>query len=226
MSAFNTGQKKATMTGSIQTLRPSDLKVPATNLSTAFAGRLAGVIAYQRSGEPGSNGADFFIRGISTMSGVNSPLIILDGVEVLKADLDALDPEVIDAFSVLKDATASAMYGTRGANGVLIIKTKNGADLDKPIIGIRIESYVNTPINVPQVTDPITFMRMFNEAVTNQNTDALLWDEGRNTRLLLDDLLDFRQDAISSNTTIFSYNSKYFSFITNGFLMFFHDTWK
>ena len=175
VSAFNTGQKKATMTGSIQTLRPSDLKVPATNLSTAFAGRLAGVIAYQRSGEPGSNGADFFIRGISTMSGVNSPLIILDGVEVSKADLDALDPEVIDAFSVLKDATASAMYGTRGANGVLIIKTKNGADLDKPIIGVRMESYVNTPINVPQVTDPITFMRMFNEAVTNQGTDALLY---------------------------------------------------
>ncbi|WP_373841220.1 TonB-dependent receptor plug domain-containing protein, partial [Bacteroides heparinolyticus] len=179
VTAFNMGQKKATMTGSIQTLRPSDLKVPATNLSTAFAGRLSGVIAYQRSGEPGSNGADFFVRGVSTMSGATNPLIILDGVEVSKADLDALDPEVIEGFSVLKDATASAMYGTRGANGVLIIKTKSGANLDKPVISVRVEGYVNKPINVPQVVSPVMFMRMFNEAVTNQGTDALLYSEDK-----------------------------------------------
>ncbi len=179
VTAFNMGQKKATMTGSIQTLRPSDLKVPATNLSTAFAGRLSGVIAYQRSGEPGSNGADFFVRGVSTMSGATNPLIILDGVEVNKADLDALDPEVIEGFSVLKDATASAMYGTRGANGVLIIKTKSGANLDKPVISVRVEGYVNKPINVPQVVSPVMFMRMFNEAVTNQGTDALLYSEDK-----------------------------------------------
>ena len=115
VTAFGTGQKKESVVGSIQTVRPSDLKVPSSNLSNSFAGRLSGVIAYQRSGQPGSNGSDFYIRGISTLSGMTSPLIILDGVEVSSADLNALDPEIIEGFSILKDATATAMYGTRGA---------------------------------------------------------------------------------------------------------------
>lgn len=177
VTAFGTGQKKETVTGSIQTVRPSDLKVPATNLSTAFAGRLSGVVAYQRSGAPGSNGADFFVRGVSTMSGATRPLIILDDVQVSAADLNALDPEVIESFSVLKDATASAMYGTRGANGVLIIKTKSGADLERPVIGVRAEAFVNTPINVPKIANAQTFMRMYNEAVTNQGTGAKLYSQ-------------------------------------------------
>lgn len=173
VAAFGTGQKKETVTGSIQTIRPSDLKVPAANLSTAFAGRLSGVVAYQRSGEPGSNGANFYVRGISTMSGAINPLIILDGVEISQGDLNALDPEVIESFSVLKDATASAMYGTRGANGVLILKTKSGADLDKPIIGVRLEAYVNTPVGLPKMVSAEKYMRMFNEAISNQaTTDA------------------------------------------------------
>lgn len=177
VTAFGTGQKKETVTGSIQTVRPSDLKVPATNLSTAFAGRLSGVVAYQRSGAPGSNGANFFVRGVSTMSGATNPLIILDDVQVSSADLNALDPEVIESFSVLKDATASAMYGTRGANGVLIIKTKSGADLERPIIGVRAEAFVNMPINVPKIANAQTFMRMYNEAVTNQGTGAKLYSQ-------------------------------------------------
>lgn len=173
VAAFGTGQKKETVTGSIQTIRPSDLKVPTANLSTAFAGRLSGVVAYQRSGEPGSNAANFYVRGISTMSGAINPLIILDGVEVSQGDLNALDPEVIESFSVLKDATASAMYGTRGANGVLIIKTKSGADLDKPIIGVRLETYMNTPVGLPKMVSAERYMRMFNEAISNQAvTDA------------------------------------------------------
>lgn len=179
VTAFGTGQKKETVTGSIQTVRPSDLKVPAANLSTAFAGRLAGVVAYQRSGAPGENAANFYIRGVSTMSGTTNPLIIIDGIEASSADLNALDPEVIEGFSVLKDATASAMYGTRGANGVLIIKTKSGADLDKPIIGVRVENYVNTPIKIPKLANAETYMRMYNEAVTNQGTGAVLYSEER-----------------------------------------------
>lgn len=176
VTAFGTGQKKETVTGSIQSVRPADLKVPSANLSTAFAGRLSGVISYQRSGEPGNNGADFFIRGVATMNGA-TPLIVLDGVEISKADLNALDPEVIESFSVLKDATASAMYGTRGANGVLIIKTKSGSDLEKPIIGVRVEAYVNTPIKRPKIANAETFMRMYNEAVTNQGTGDVLYSD-------------------------------------------------
>ena len=175
VTAFGTGQKKETITGSIQSVRPSDLLVPSANLSSSFAGRLSGVIAYQRSGEPGQNSADFFIRGVATMNGATSPLIILDGVKVSKADLNSLDPEVIESFSVLKDATASAMYGTRGANGVLIVKTKSGSDLDRPIIGVRLEGYVNTPTKKPEIVDGPTYMRLYNEAVTNQGTGAVLY---------------------------------------------------
>lgn len=113
------------------------------------------------------------------MNGATSPLIILDGVEVSKADLNSLDPEVIESFSVLKDATASAMYGTRGANGVLIIKTKSGSDLERPIIGVRIEGYVNTPIKKPEIVDGPTYMRLYNEAVTNQGTGAVLYSDER-----------------------------------------------
>lgn len=179
VTAFGTGQKKESVTGSIQSVRPGDLKVPSSNLSNSFAGRLSGVVAYQRSGMPGSNGSDFFIRGISTLSGVTSPLIILDGVEIASGDLNAIDPEVIESFSILKDATATAMYGTRGANGVMIVKTKSGADLEKPIIGFRLESNVTMPTSKPEFTDAVNYMKMFNEAVTNQGSGDILYSEDK-----------------------------------------------
>lgn len=177
VTAFGTGQKKESVTGSIQSIRPGDLVVPASNLSTTFAGRLSGVVAYQRSGEPGKNGADFYIRGISTLSGVTSPLIVMDGVEISSADLNSIDPEVIESFSILKDATATAMYGTRGANGVMIVKTKSGADLEKPIIGFRVEGNITTPTKVPKFASATQYMRMFNEAVTNQGTGDILFSD-------------------------------------------------
>lgn len=169
VTAYGTGQKKASVVGSIQTVRPADLKVPATSLSTSFAGRLAGVIAVQRSGEPGVDGANFWIRGVSTLgSSSSSPLIIIDGIQSTTAELNALDPEVIEGFSILKDATATAMYGMRGANGVMIITTKSGADLNRPIINFRLESSMNTPTKIPKFVDGVTFMELYNEAVFNQ----------------------------------------------------------
>ena len=93
-------QKKASVVGSVQTVKAGDLKVPSSNLSTGFAGKLSGVIAVQRSGEPGADGADFWIRGISTFNGSQSPLIIIDGVQASTSDLNSLDPEVIEGFSV------------------------------------------------------------------------------------------------------------------------------
>lgn len=169
VTAYGTGQKKASMVGSVQTIRPNDLKVPATNLSTSFAGRLSGVIAVQRSGEPGADGADFWIRGVSTLSSsTSSPLIIIDGIESSTAEMNALDPEVIDSFSILKDATATAMYGMRGANGVMIVTTKSGAKLDKPIINFRFEGSMNQPTKVPEFVDGATFMELYNEAIYNQ----------------------------------------------------------
>lgn len=169
VTAFGTGQKKASVVGSIQTVRPTELKVPANNLSASFAGRLAGVISVQRSGAPGADGSSFWIRGISSVN-ASDPLIILDGVQVSAGDLNALDPEVIDGFSILKDATATALYGTRGANGVVIVSTKTGANLEKPIINVRLEGYFNTPTKVPQFVDGADYMRLFNEAIGNLST--------------------------------------------------------
>lgn len=101
VTAFGIGQKKESLVGAIQQIRPEQLRVPSSRLSSSFAGRLSGVIAVQRSGEPGADGASFWIRGASTFSGATDPLIILDGVEIDATQLNNLDPEVIESFSIL-----------------------------------------------------------------------------------------------------------------------------
>lgn len=179
VTAFGTGQKKVSMVGSVQTIRPTELKVPSANLSTGFAGRMAGVIAFQRSGQPGADGADFYIRGISTISGAKSPLIILDGVQISAGDLNALDPEIIEGFSILKDATATALYGTRGANGVMIVTTKSGRNLDKPIINFRVEANISKPTSIPEFVDAVTYMNLFNEAAENLSSGVVPYSQDR-----------------------------------------------
>lgn len=179
VTAFGSGQKKASLVGSIQTVKPQDLKVPSSSLSTSFAGRMAGVIAYQRTGEPGADGANFYIRGISTFNGATEPLIVIDGVQVSAGDLNALSPEVIESFSILKDATATALYGTRGANGVMIVTTKSGKDMDKPRINFRLEGRMSQPTKVPKTVDGATYMRMFNEAVIGRSTGEILYDQDK-----------------------------------------------
>lgn len=172
VTAFGVGQKKESLVGAVQQIKPQELKVPSSSLSTAFAGRMAGVIAVQRSGEPGADGANFWIRGKSTFSGATGALIIMDGVEISSTELNALDPEVIESFSILKDATATALYGTRGANGVMIVTTKNGKDLDKPIINFRLEGSISSMTRVPDMVDGVTYMEMFNEAVSRPGCDV------------------------------------------------------
>ncbi|WP_430973325.1 TonB-dependent receptor [Sunxiuqinia rutila] len=163
-------QRKVSIVGSVQSIEPDVLKVPSSNISTSFAGKLAGVIAFQRTGEPGADGANFYIRGISTFSGATNPLIIVDGVEVSSGDLNSLPPEVIESFSILKDATATALYGTRGANGVMIVTTKSGKDLDKVKVNVRVENSISAPTSVPQFADGAKFMEMYNEAVIGRGT--------------------------------------------------------
>lgn len=172
-------QKKESVVGSVQMVKPAELKVPSSNLSTGFAGRLSGVIAMQRSGEPGADGADFWIRGISTFSGVAEPLIIIDGVQAAKGDLNAMDPEVIESFSVLKDATATALYGTRGANGVMIVNTKSGKDSDKPIVNMRVENSFTSAIKVPEFVDGVSYMEMYNQAVRSRGTGEVLYSQSK-----------------------------------------------
>ena len=157
-------QKKESLVGAVQSVKPSELQVSSSNLSTSFAGKIAGVIAVQKTGEPGADGANFWIRGISTFGSGQSPLLILDGVEITSQMLNNIPPETIESFSVLKDATATALYGSRGANGVMIITTKNGRDSEKMTINLRAEFGASAPTRIPKIADGVTFMETYNEA--------------------------------------------------------------
>ena len=161
-------QKKASVVGAISTVNPEALEIPGSKLSQAFAGEIAGIIAVQRSGEPGKNTASFWIRGVAT-PGSTSPLVFLDGVEISLSDLNNLDPVNIENFSMLKDASATALYGARGANGVILINTKRGKNLAKPIISFLVENSFVAPTQLPKFTDAVTFMNDYNEAKLNDN---------------------------------------------------------
>ena len=170
-------QKKESLVGAVQSVKPSDLQTSSSNLSTSFSGKIAGVIAVQKSGEPGADGANFWIRGISTFGSGQSPLLILDGVEITNQMLNNIPPETIESFSVLKDATATALYGSRGANGVMIITTKNGRDSEKMTINLRAEFGASAPTRVPKVADGITYMETFNEARTTRGEKSYYSNE-------------------------------------------------
>ena len=158
-------QKKESLVGAVQAVKPSELKVTSSNLTTAFAGRIAGMVSVQSSGEPGADGANFWIRGISTFGTNKEPLIIIDGVEVVAEMLNHTAPESIESFSVLKDATATALYGSRGANGVLIVTTKEGRNSEKLTVNVRAEAGISMPTRVQKIADGVTYMEAFNEAL-------------------------------------------------------------
>jgi len=165
--AFGT-QKKTDLVGSVTSIKMSDLKVPSSNLTTALAGRVAGIIAYQRSGEPGQDNADFFIRGVTTFGYKTSPLILIDGMELTTQDLARLQPDDISSFSIMKDATSTALYGARGANGVILVTTKQGK-VGKASLSFRIENSLSAPTRNVELTDPVTYMKMSNEAILTRN---------------------------------------------------------
>lgn len=167
-------QKKASMISSITTINPKELKGPTSNLTTMMQGRVAGMIAYQRTGEPGADNAQFFIRGLGTFgTGKQDPLILIDGAESTQNDMARLQPDDIASFSVLKDASASAVYGARGANGVVLITTKSGeAGVTK--FTIRSETAASSNTKNFQFADNITYMRMANEAALTRNPQAAL----------------------------------------------------
>lgn len=164
--AFGT-QKRESVVAAITTVKPQDLRIPASNLTASFAGKIPGVIAYQRSGEPGADDAEFFIRGVTTFGFATSPLILIDGIESTREDLSRIEPEDIDSFSVMKDATAAALYGTRGANGVILINTKEGEE-GKTRFSLKYESSMSSNTRDVQYADPITYMHLFNEARVNE----------------------------------------------------------
>ncbi len=161
-------QKKESVIGSISTIDVATLKVPSSNLTTALAGNVAGVIAYQRSGEPGQDNADFFVRGITTFGANTSPLILIDNIELTTTDLARLQPDDIESFSIMKDATATALYGARGANGVIYVTTKRGQEGPAKIFA-RVETSMSQPTSTVQLADPVTYMKAFNEAISTRD---------------------------------------------------------
>lgn len=160
--AFST-QKKESVISSISTVRPSELKTPSSNLTTALGGRIAGIVSYQRSGEPGLDNAEFFIRGVTTFGYKKDPLILIDNVELSSTDLARLQVDDIASFSIMKDASATALYGARGANGVILVTTKEGRE-GKVQFNVRAENSFSMATKKIDIVDPVNYMRLHNEA--------------------------------------------------------------
>ena len=160
-------QKKETVTGAVSTLKGDDLiKTPVANLSNAIAGKMSGVVTFQRSGEPGYDGATIRIRGSNTL-GNNDPLVVIDGVAARTGGLERLDPNEIETMSVLKDASA-AIYGARAANGVILITTKKGRAGKKPVFSYSFNQGWSKPTNLPEMCDAPQYAELMNELYMNK----------------------------------------------------------
>ncbi len=175
--AFGT-QKKESVVSAITTVRPMDLKSSNSDLTSSFAGKIAGMIGWQTGGLPAAlteeeMNTKFYIRGITSFqTGANiDPLILLDGVESSKLDLARIAPEDIESFSVMKDASATAMYGARGANGVILVTTKKGQE-GSVYASVRYESIFSMPTKELDVVDPINYMKMYNQALLSRDPSA------------------------------------------------------
>jgi TonB-linked SusC/RagA family outer membrane protein len=167
-------QKKASVVGAISTIKPSLLQVGTSRtLGNNLGGQITGVIAVQRSGEPGYDASDIKIRGISTFAGGTSPLVLVDGIE---RNLNDVDPASIESFSVLKDAAASAVYGVRGANGVILVNTKRGF-IGKPTIQVRTEHAIQEPTKLPSFIRAAPYMGLINELATDAGKPRPFSDE-------------------------------------------------
>ncbi|MDR0962740.1 MAG: TonB-dependent receptor [Mediterranea sp.] len=156
-------QKKESVTASINSVKPSALAIPARSLSNALAGQVAGIISVQRSGEPGNDNSSFWIRGVSSYASGTEPLILVDGVE---RDMNDIDVDEIESFSVLKDAAATAVYGSEGANGVILITTKRGVS-QKTEVSFNAQYSMVTPTRMPELMPSYDYLSMWNEASWN-----------------------------------------------------------
>ncbi|MDP4205652.1 MAG: SusC/RagA family TonB-linked outer membrane protein, partial [Bacteroidota bacterium] len=170
--AYST-QRKVSVVGSIATVKPTDLNTGGvSSLSNLLAGRVAGLIGVQRSGEPGNDVSEFWIRGISTFGANSNALILIDGVDRGASSLNELSPEDIESFSVLKDATATAVYGARGANGVILINTKRGSE-ERMSINANVKTMIETLPRLPQYLGGIDYAKLANEArIVRGNTSV------------------------------------------------------
>lgn len=167
-------QRKASVIGAISTIDAATLASPVGNLSSSLAGKIAGIVSMQRTGEPGA-GADFWIRGMNTFGANSTPLILVDGIE---RSMDLVDVEDIASFSILKDATATALYGVRGANGIVLITTKRGAET-KPQVNVKMEYGMTQPVKLPSLANTEQWIDYYNELYRDQGGDPAINDYER-----------------------------------------------
>jgi TonB-linked SusC/RagA family outer membrane protein len=170
---FGQTQKKIAQTGAVASITTKEIKQsPAANIANALTGRLPGLITVQRSGEPGYDAPEMYIRGRATLNG-NAPLVTIDGVEKDVIGISALDPNEVESITILKDASATALYGVKGANGVIIVKTRRGTE-GKPRVNTSIQSSIQTPTRLPKYLDSYNFALLANEAYLNDNPNGTL----------------------------------------------------
>jgi len=162
-------QRKISVTGAISNIDVKDLKAPATSVVNMLGGRIPGIISQLKSGEPGKDNADFWIRGISTFGAGSSALILIDGVD---GNLNTLDPEDIESFSILKDASATAVYGVRGANGVVLVTTKKGV-AGKLSVSFKANAGISYSPRMPNYVDGNTYAKLANEASMSRGGDPI-----------------------------------------------------
>ena len=153
-------QKKSSVVSSLNTIGPAELNVKQRNLRNTLAGQIAGVIAVQRSGEPGNDAAAFYIRGQSSYAGGTSALVLVDGVP---RSMDDIDVDEIESFTVLKDAAATAVYGAEGANGVVLITSKRGKT-QKTTVNFSAQYSIVTPTRMPETLNSYDYLSLYNEA--------------------------------------------------------------
>ena len=161
-------QKRITSTGAVSSVKGEEIRtVPTANIQNTLVGRLPGFFSQQRSGQPGSDAADFFIRGVNSINGTdNKPLIIVDDIEYDYTQLSQLNVNEVESVSILKDAATTSIYGLKGANGVLVITTVRGR-MGKPRINVTAENGINKVIRMPTFLDSYTTALLRNEATIN-----------------------------------------------------------
>lgn len=168
-------QRKESIIGAISTIDASDLDISSGQLSTNLAGKLAGVVVMQRSGEPGTS-AEFWIRGQSSFGANTTPLVLVDGIE---RDMDFVDADDIASFSILKDATATALYGVRGANGIIVITTKRGSEMTAPQIRVNASFGMTQPVKLPDMANTEQWLDYFDELYRDAGSSAPMSDYAR-----------------------------------------------
>lgn len=165
-------QRKISVVGAVTNVEVKDLNVPATSVSNMLGARVPGIIAVTRSGEPGKDFSEFWIRGISTFGASSGALVLIDGVE---GDLNLVDPEDIESFSILKDASATAVYGTRGANGVVLVTTKKGV-AGKLKVNVKANVGLSYSPRMPEYVGAYEYATLANEAALSRGMNPIFSD--------------------------------------------------